>query len=104
MKCDQRRILRRGYVTLLASVAAMWLSAATSYADVTTPLKITSCVLNQDGTTAVQWQGGDTNIVIQFTAGRRFPARRGRERCGDRAHSAQDHFPDADGLARPEVG
>lgn len=44
------------------------LFALPSWADVGAPFKITSFVLNKDGTAALQWQGANTNIVVQFTA------------------------------------
>jgi len=55
-------------VPLLVCVAATLLSSEPVRADVGTPFKITSFVLNQNGSAALQWQGANTNIVVQFTA------------------------------------
>lgn len=49
-------------------VAAAWMSVPSIPADVGTPFKITSLVLNKDGTASLQWQGADRDIVVQFTA------------------------------------
>jgi len=53
---------------LLASVAAALLFALPSQAQLASPFKITNLVLNKDGGAVLQWQGADTNIVVQFTA------------------------------------
>ncbi len=59
---------------LFAFVAAGCFFIPTVRADVGTPFKITSFVLNQDGSAALQWQGANTNIVVQFTADVTAPA------------------------------
>jgi len=64
----------RGGAALLACVAAVLLSALPAPADVGAPFKITSFVLQADGSAALQWQGESTNIVVQFTADVASPA------------------------------
>ena len=52
---------------IVACVAALLLFAVPGRAGAGTPFKITSFVLNKEGGAALQWQGADTNIVVQFT-------------------------------------
>lgn len=52
-------------VALLACTAAALLFALPSQAQT---FKITTFVLNKDGAAVLQWQGANTNIVVQFTA------------------------------------
>ena len=68
MRNSQPSIPSRCGAALLACVAAVLLFALPTHADVGTPFKITSFVLNKDGSAALQWQGSSTNIVVQFTA------------------------------------
>jgi hypothetical protein len=68
MRNRQPTIPSRCPAALLACVAAVLLFVLPTHADVGTPFKITSFVLNKDGTAALQWQGANTNIVVEFTA------------------------------------
>lgn len=55
-----------------AALAAMLLlaswGAAISAAPLRSPFRITHFAFNPDGTAALQWQGADRDIVVQFTA------------------------------------
>jgi len=68
MRHSQPTISSRYGVALLAGVAAALLFALPSQAQTASAFKITSFVLNSDGSAALQWQGANTNIVVQFTA------------------------------------
>ena len=58
---------RRGAL-ILACLALPLTFAPPSRAEVAQPFKITSFVLKQDGTAALQWEGPNTNIVVEFAA------------------------------------
>jgi hypothetical protein len=68
MKNCQLLITARCGAWTLACAAAVLLFAFPGRADVGTPFKITSFVLNKDGGAVLQWQGADRDIVVQFTA------------------------------------
>jgi hypothetical protein len=58
---------------ILACVTAVLLSTVSARAQLASPFKITSFVLNTNGAAVLQWQGANTNIVVQFTADVAFP-------------------------------
>ena len=68
MRKFQSLIASRCVLPALACVLAALFSAMPGRAQVGIPFKITTFVLNKDGTSALQWQGASTNIVVQFTA------------------------------------
>ena len=53
---------------ILGCVVAGLLATVSAWAQPVPPFRITSFVLNRDGSAALQWQGANTNIVVQFTA------------------------------------
>ena len=68
MRNSQPTIPSRCRAALLAGAAAALLFALPSQAQLVPPFKITTFVLNTNGSAVLQWQGANTNIVVQFTA------------------------------------
>jgi len=68
MRNSQPTIPSRCRAALLAGAAASLLFALPSQAQLVPPFKITTFVLNTNGSAVLQWQGANTNIVVQFTA------------------------------------
>ena len=68
MRKFQPLMASRLVLPALACTLAALFSAMSARAQVGIPFKITTFVLNNDGTAALQWQGANTNIVVQFTA------------------------------------
>ena len=66
--------VNRGYVILLASVLTLMLCGSLGRADTGKPFKITSFVVNSDGSATLQWEGANTNIVVESTADVANPA------------------------------
>jgi len=54
-------------MTLFASVATLLVLGSPVRADAGKPFKISSFVVNSDGTSTLQWEGADTKITVQFT-------------------------------------
>ncbi|MBI4326153.1 MAG: hypothetical protein HY674_12955 [Chloroflexi bacterium] len=74
MKYHRPTKAARVYMPLLACLAVALLSSGPVRAQILSPFRITSFVLSQDGSAALQWQGANTDIVVQFTADVTAPA------------------------------
>ena len=68
MRNLQPMIASRCLWPALAWAVAGWLFALPGQAQIVSPFKITSFVVNQNGSAALQWAGADRDIVVQFTA------------------------------------
>lgn len=68
MKHHQPTMETRMYRIMLACAAVLLLSSGAARAQIVSPFKITSLVLNEDKTAVLQWKGADRDIVVQFTA------------------------------------
>jgi hypothetical protein len=68
MKNRQRMFPIHFRAMVLLGLAAAVCSTVPTRAQLAVPFKITSSVVKKDGTAALQWQGRNTNIVVQFTA------------------------------------
>ncbi len=59
--------VNRRFLKLLASASAVLLFGSAVWAAPGKSFKITSFVVNTDGTSTVQWEGADSNIVLETT-------------------------------------
>lgn len=66
--------MNRGFLKLLACAAALLVFGSLCQASPGKPFKITSFVVNNDGTSTLQWEGADANIVVETTADVANPA------------------------------